>query len=305
MRWPESILFAYTDENRQQPTQEGIWMNMQPPGLAPRPDDVYYPQTDGKPVAENTLQLQWIITLVGNLQALFANRPDVFVFGDQFWYPVRGRPDIVQAPDAYVVFGRPKGHRPSWLQWEEGDVPMTVVFEVRSPSNTDEEMAVKRLFYEQYGVEEYYDFDPERNQLAIWIRRRRRGLRLVESPEGFTSPRLGIRFDLSGPEMVVHGPDGARFLTFEELEAARVQAEQLARAEKKRANAERRRANTATRRAEAESQRADAAEQRAAAAAQHSARLAELSRKVRRGQATGAEIEELARLEQDSLSTQD
>jgi Uma2 family endonuclease len=40
-------------------------------------------------------------------------------------------------------FGRPKGHCPSWKQWEEGGVPMTVVFEVLSPSDTPTEMMDK------------------------------------------------------------------------------------------------------------------------------------------------------------------
>jgi hypothetical protein len=55
----------------------------------------------------------------------------------------------------------------------------------------------------------------------------RRGdvLRRVRPVQGFTSPRLGIRFDLSGPELAVFYPDGRHFLTFEELEAERVLAD--------------------------------------------------------------------------------
>jgi hypothetical protein len=34
---------------------------------------------------------------------------------------------------------------------------------------------------------------------------------------GFVSPRLGIRFDTSGAELVIARPDGERFLTFQEL----------------------------------------------------------------------------------------
>jgi len=34
---------------------------------------------------------------------------------------------------------------------------------------------------------------------------------------------MQIRFDLTGPEMVVYLPDGRRFLTFEELQAEREQ----------------------------------------------------------------------------------
>jgi len=37
-----------------------------------------------------------------------------------------------------------------------------VVFEVLSPSNTQQEMADKRAFYEEHGVEEYYVYDPDR-----------------------------------------------------------------------------------------------------------------------------------------------
>src|SRR5206468_459291 len=133
-----------------------------------------------------------------------------------FWYPVEGEPGVRMAPDAYVVFGRPKGDRPSYKQWEEDDVPMTVVFEVLSPSNTVPEMMDKFAFYEDYGAEEYYLYDPESNRLAGYVRR---GdvLARVRPINGFVSPRLGIRFDLAGPELVVRYPDGRPFLTFEEL----------------------------------------------------------------------------------------
>ena len=75
------------------------------------PPDLVYPESDGQPIADNTLQYQWIVTIEGNLDALFAHRSDVFVAGDLFWYPVEGHPEIVTAPGALVVFGRPKGHR--------------------------------------------------------------------------------------------------------------------------------------------------------------------------------------------------
>src|SRR5205807_8645404 len=72
---------------------------------------VVYPDSDGKPMAENTKQLRWIVVLFGNLCALFRDRPDVFVAADLFWYPVEGEPDIRAAPDVLLVFGRPKGDR--------------------------------------------------------------------------------------------------------------------------------------------------------------------------------------------------
>jgi Uma2 family endonuclease len=244
------------------------------PAVFPSPVSIVYPESDGKPMAENSRQFRWIFVLAGNLSALFYDRVDVFVSGNQLWYPVEGEPQICTAPDVYVVFGRPKGDRRSYLQWEEGGIPMTVVFEVLSPGNSFAEMADKFTFYEDYGVEEYYIYDPESNQLFGYVRR---GdvLKRCRPIHNFVSPRLGIRFDLSGPEMVVRYPDGQPFLTFEELAVARQQAVQ---------------------RADQAVQRAEKAEQVAKQLQQQAARTAELTRKVMRQEATPEEIHELQSL---------
>jgi Uma2 family endonuclease len=255
--------------------------------LPPLPRPIEYPECDGEPMSDNTRQFRWIFVLFANLAALFRDAQDVFVSGNQLWYPVEGEPEIRQAPDVYVVFGRPKGDRGSYKQWEEGNVPMTVVFEILSPENTYKRMADKFVFYEEYGVEEYYIYDPDSNWLQIFVRRGEM-LGRVRQVRDFVSPRLGIRFDLSGPEMVVRRPDGRPFLTFEELEAARKQAEQRADDEHRQ-------------RLQAE-QRADQAQQRADQAQQRANRLAELSRKARRQQATPEELAELERLEEPPSS---
>src|SRR6266481_5332706 len=94
----------------------------------PGPAVIGYPESDGKPMADNTKQLRWIVVLFGNLSALFRDRQDVFVAANLFWYPVEGENEVRAAPDVLVVFGRPKGDRGSYRQWEEDNVPMTVVF---------------------------------------------------------------------------------------------------------------------------------------------------------------------------------
>ena len=86
----------------------------------------YYPESDGQPMAENTKQFQWIVTIKENLDALL---PNAFVAGDLFWYPLEGNNLIRQAPDVLVAFGRPKGHRGSYRQWEEDNIAPQVVFE--------------------------------------------------------------------------------------------------------------------------------------------------------------------------------
>jgi Uma2 family endonuclease len=189
------------------------------------PEAIVYPESDGKPMADNSKQFRWIQVLAGNLAALFRDRDDVLVAGDMLYYPEEGHPEVNNAPDVFVVFGRPRGDRGSYKQWEEGDVPLTVAFEVLSPTNTRREMADKFAFYEEHGVEEYYLYDPDDNFLQVFMRRGDVLIR-VRKPDGYVSPRLGIRFDLSGPEMVVFYPNGRRFLTFEEFEAERARMQQ-------------------------------------------------------------------------------
>jgi Uma2 family endonuclease len=219
---------------------------------APRP--ITYPESDGQPMADNTLQFQWIVTLEENLDALL---PD-FVGGDLLWYPVEGEPTTRIAPDVLVALGRPKGHRGSYLQWREGGVPPQVVFEVLSPGNRFGELRRKSNFYERHGVDELYIYDPQRETLECLIRD---GDRLVEveEPDGYVSPRLGIRFAL-GDTLRVFGPSGEPFLTFGELKARADEA--TARAKEATARAE-----EATARAEEATARADEATARAEALA--------------------------------------
>src|SRR5262245_39599872 len=203
----------------------------------PATSQIVYPESDGKPMADNSKQLDWILKLVGNLKALFDDQTAVYVSGNQNWYPRQHEPELCQAPDVYVVFGRPKGDRDSYKQWEEGDVPMTVVFEVLSPSNGYREMADKMAFYDDYGVEEYYIYDPAGNYFEAFVRRGSALPRVRGQLDGFVSPRLGVRFDLSsGPEMIVRYPDGRPFLAMEELDRVRRQAEQRADDAQKRAD---------------------------------------------------------------------
>ena len=179
-------------------------------------NEIIYPDSDGQPMADNTLQFQWIVTIKENLELIYADTPDVFVAGDLLWYPVEGNNKIRQAPDALISFGRPKGYRGSYMQWKEDNIPPQVVFEVLSPGNRRTEMARKLLFYERYGVEEYYEYDPYDVEL-VGYQRRESGLEPLESVDGWVSPRLDVRFSLQPETLVIYRPDGSRFLTFVEL----------------------------------------------------------------------------------------
>ncbi len=228
---------------------------------------VIYPDSDGQPMADNTLQFRWIVLIKENLECVFRDNPAVFVAGDLLWYPVEGRPDIRVAPDAMVVFGRPKGDRGSYRQWQEGNIAPQVVFEVLSPGNTLKEMAKKLGFYERYGVEEYYIYDPDRVDFTGYQRREGK-LEVIEMATDWVSPQLGIRFVLAQEQLEIYDPQGHRFLTTLELSERASLAEHAAEAERQRASlaehaaeAERQRASLAEQAAETERQRASLAEQ--------------------------------------------
>ena len=186
-----------------------------------------YPESDGKPMAENTEQYRWIVMIKENLEILFSAMAEVFIAADLFWYPIpktkpktKTKSVAPQAPDVMVVFGRPKGRRGSYRQWEEANLPPQVVFEILSPSNKTPEgkldMAKKFRFYQTYGVEEYYIYDPDDWVLEGW---QRRGRKLVAMPMSqWVSPRLQIRFEWQpGQELVLRYPDGRPFLSSLEL----------------------------------------------------------------------------------------
>ncbi|MBE9196780.1 Uma2 family endonuclease, partial [Synechocystis sp. LEGE 06083] len=148
---------------------------------------IVYPDSDGQPMADNTKQFSWIVLLKENLECLFADNPDVFVAGDLLWYPVEGKPEIRVAPDVLVALGRPKGDRGSYRQWQEDNQPPQVVFEVLSPGNRLKEMNKKRDFYDFYGVEEYYVYDPNNNEL-VGLQRWQGKLTVIDEVEHWTSP---------------------------------------------------------------------------------------------------------------------
>ncbi len=261
------------------------------------PDLIEYPEDNGEPMAENTLQYEWIVTIKGGLEAAFRHRPDVFVAGDLLWYPVRGLTELCTAPDAMVVIGRPKGYRRSYLQWKEDGIAPQVVFEVLSPGNRPGRMAEKLHFYEAYGVQEYYTYDPGTEELAGWKRLEDK-LIAIENVEDWTSPLLGVRFDMSTGSLKLHGPDGHVFQTYLEIIERAEAEEERADAEHERAEREQRRAQAKERELEAERLRAQAKERELEAERLRAqAKERELEAERLRAQAKERELERRAEAE--------
>ena len=213
--------------------------------------EIIYPSSDGQPMAESTIQYKLIVKIKEGCESLFKDDPNVFVAADLLWYPVEGRIDISQAPDTMVVFGRPKGDRPSYIQYREDNIGPQVVFEIRSHNDSNTKMNKKLSFYQRHGVEEYYLYDPQRNELEGW-QRIEGDLEVIEPMEGWISPRLGVRFELGEDGLEIYRPNGEKFLSYAELEEERLLDRQRLQQESQRAEQE-------FQRAEQESQRAEQA----------------------------------------------
>ncbi|HUF62863.1 MAG TPA: Uma2 family endonuclease, partial [Verrucomicrobiales bacterium] len=159
--------------------------------------EFHYPSDNGELMSNDTLHFEWILFIYDAIREALRDRENVFTACDLLWYPVEGRPDISRAPDTMVVFGRPKGHRPCWKQWEEDGIGPQFVVEVASKSNTEEEFREKLAFYEQHGVLECLIYDFTRRKLTVWRRQsKEEPLNVACHNKPWSSPSLGMEFRL-------------------------------------------------------------------------------------------------------------
>jgi Uma2 family endonuclease len=148
--------------------------------------DVYYPESDGQPMAETDLHRDEMVDLIHALKRRYREAPDVYVTGNLFFYYVQGNPRAVVAPDVFLVKGVPKEQRRTYKLWEEGHVP-SLVMEITSDSTRDEDLSKKKLCYESLGVEEYFLHDPYQDYLRPALQ----GYRLVDGRYQRIEPELG------------------------------------------------------------------------------------------------------------------
>lgn len=238
-----------------------------------RSGEPFYPESDGKRMADNMAQADWMTFLCHNLRALYKEDPNVLVPMDLLWYPVRGEPLVNVAPDVMVIFGRPKYRRGSYRQFDEDNVAPQVVFSIISDTNTVTEMMEKTVFYQKYGVQEFYLYDPETGAFEA-VLFGNGGANIIPIEYEWISPLLGVRF-VPQPcaDMEVYFPDGEPFQSLQDTRdmlgfrtrerdwAAERAARESDRAERERDRAERERA--ARQAAEEASQAAEQARQAA------------------------------------------
>jgi hypothetical protein len=132
----------------------------------------------------------------------------------------------------FIVLGVPYHQPKSYYQWENGNTPPHVVFEVLSKGNRPAEMKKKLEFYQRYGVQEYYIFDPLKETLQGYLRDRTTNQLAEISADalhGWQSPLLQIWFRREQQKWLFCLPNGAPFRPRKEVvefgEAQRQRAE--------------------------------------------------------------------------------
>lgn len=184
--------------------------------------DVFYPESDGKPVAETDIHVNTIFDLFGTLTRFFSEETDVRVFADIMFYYEEGNPRKFIAPDVMVVRGVEKHLRRVFKLWEE-TVP-EVVFEISSRGTWREDFEKKFNLYKEIGVKEYYIFDPEYEYLKdeeffVAYHLEDGEYKKIKTGIGrIFSPALGLEIVNTGAGLRLYNPETESFLpTNEEL----------------------------------------------------------------------------------------
>lgn len=188
---------------------------------------LFYPSSDGKPVAETYLHLYALLVTLEVLRQYLRGR-QATVLGNQFLYYAEGFPKLRVAPDVMVIFEVEPGGRDNYKIWQEKQVPV-VIFEMTSKSTKTEDLVEKKTLYERLGVQEYWLFDPK----GEWIKEQLQGYRLqVEDYQPITDGRsepLQLRLQVDGQLIGFYREDtGEKLLIPEELADALAQ-ERLAK----------------------------------------------------------------------------
>ena len=221
--------------------------------------EVYYPASDGKPIAETDMHRNLLVDAFFMVQHHFQKQQDVYVSADLLLYYEEGNPQKSVVPDVFVVFGVEKKNRDNYLLWEEGKEP-DFVLEISHRKTYDYDLGEKkRIYAEELGVKEYFTYDPDH-----FLRPALQGYRLIDGayhPIQLVSERfvggwlrsevLGLEIGLKTRELDFYNPQSGRHLLtskewseifqVDQLEAQleqEIQARKLAEARAEKAEAE-------------------------------------------------------------------
>ncbi len=89
--------------------------------------DIFYPESDGKPIAETEMHINILVYLREALIDFFRNLPNAYVGANMLRYYEEGNPAASVAPDVFVVKGISKDVRCTFKAWVEGKAPDVIL----------------------------------------------------------------------------------------------------------------------------------------------------------------------------------
>ena len=183
--------------------------------------DVEYPESDGMPMAETEVHLEWTIYVRDILKWQYREQ-QVYVGCDMFVYYVEGEPSACVAPDIFVVKDCDPGRRRIFQTWAEGRVP-DVAIELTSRSTRRVDSLEKPQRYAQIGIKEYILFDPTVEYLqpplqGFWLDGDAYVRIEPDASGALFSEALGIRMRLEDRDLVLYDVEtGERLYTRTEV----------------------------------------------------------------------------------------
>ena len=232
----------------------------------PADTPIFYPHTDGKPMAASDRHRRILFRTIETLEAHYAQQPDVYVSGDILMYYVKGDPHQVIAPDVLVSFGLEKKERLTYLVWVEGKLP-DFVMEFSSKTTYNDDLGPKKDRYASLGIQDYFLYDA----LGLYLPTPLMGYTLVDDKYipltgnrdgGLHSDVLSLDFHVDDVGLGIYDPVAGAWLQTP-TESAEARAEQeKARAEEEKARAEQEKARAETAEARAETAETEVAQLR-------------------------------------------
>jgi Uma2 family endonuclease len=199
-------------------------MTISSPKIPPK-IKIFYPEGDGKPVAESDITRDYLLNTVYLLGVYFKNRPEVYVSGNLFIYYEQGNPKAVLAPDVFVIIGVGNQKRRIYKAWEEGGKLPDFVMEITSATTRKIDEENKPLLYAQLGVTEYFQYDPSGDYLRPQLKGRTlvngvyqpiEAITLDDGTVSIPSQVLGLDVRLQNGNMNFFSPHGERLLNYGE-----------------------------------------------------------------------------------------
>jgi Uma2 family endonuclease len=195
----------------------------------PVEEEVEYPTSDGRPMAETDAHRDNMADLIEMLKTWYAGLPRVCVSGNLLVFYVRGDKRKHVSPDVFVVRGVAKRRRDHYLVWEEKKGP-EVAIEITTGSTRKEDLKEKFVLYRDVlQVQEYFLFDPYAEYLKPPLQGfhlvRGRYVRIRPVAGRLPSAILELHLERDGEQLRLYNPQTGQWLLTGRERSAQAEAE--------------------------------------------------------------------------------